>query len=746
MDMGAGSMSMGPGIPSLFEVQNAYWAVIGAAVGVAFLANLTNMFLHRQRLYAARNGLPSPAKPKSLFFTLYATVTAVIREASNATLTPLKIRNYHVRMPTVGQTVLVLANMVVLVVLCFYGFDTTLRVNFENIGYRTGFVAIAQMPLLFLLAGKHNVIGWLSGMSYERLAWLHRWAARCFLLTTFLHFGYWLADWWPYGAWKYQKMAGDPITKHGIIAFAVLLWIVVSSSMPIRGWNYEFFVVQHLLSFTAFVTMVYIHTPVEVHPWIWACVGIFFFDRVTRWLLVLYTNISYFHPKQRASKTMTGPWACRAQFTPLSNDTTRITVHDPPVNWAPGQHVFLSCHSVVPLQSHPFTIASIPRDGKMEFYVKSEGKATRSFFRHAERQHGALPVDERGIQRSEVRTVAIEGPYGRVRPLRQFDSVVLIAGSSGASFTVPLLRDIVTGWAEPSTPSSWKDWITPRGVATRHVRFVWVVKARGQAEWFASQLSEVAAEVVALREAGLSIEVEMSVYCTCDDGFTAEHRSFLAELARAVGDGGEKVRGHLPGGRGTPLPEKLPEKEIEAKNGTTTTEYAVSPAPGRVSIDDAEAEGCGPNGCCCKREVEDEDEAGEAAECCCCGPAEGDNGRIKDTPSTAATAPSDAKIEPPKPADRPTSLATTTSWTAGATPRKSLLHPRIAVLSGRPACANVIRKSLEQARGESAVVVCGPGGLVSDVRSAVVGLSDERAVHKGTGAQGIWLHCEGFAY
>ena len=53
---------------------------------------------------------------------------------------------------------------------------------------------------------------------------------------------------------------------------------------------------------------------------------------------------------------------------------------------------------------------------------------------------------------------------------------------------------------------------------------------------------------------------------------------------------------------------------------------------------------------------------------------------------------------------------------------------------------------LEEAEGESAVIVCGPQGLQDDVRESVVALSDERAVHKGTGAQGIYLHIEGFCY
>ncbi len=76
----------------------------------------------------------------------------------------------------------------------------------------------------------------------------------------------------------------------------------------------------------------------------------------------------------------------------------------------------------------------------------------------------------------------------------------------------------------------------------------------------------------------------------------------------------------------------------------------------------------------------------------------------------------------------------------------STLHPSITIFTGRPNARAIIRKTLEQALGEAAVVVCGPRGLVDDVRSGVVRLSDERAVHKGTGAQGIYLHTESFGY
>ena len=49
MDMSAGSMDMGNGIPSLFYLQKVYWAAVGAVIAAFFLVNAYNKFLCWQR-------------------------------------------------------------------------------------------------------------------------------------------------------------------------------------------------------------------------------------------------------------------------------------------------------------------------------------------------------------------------------------------------------------------------------------------------------------------------------------------------------------------------------------------------------------------------------------------------------------------------------------------------------------------------------------------------------------------------
>jgi len=79
---------------------------------------------------------------------------------------------------------------------------------------------------------------------------------------------------------------------------------------------------------------------------------------------------------------------------------------------------------------------------------------------------------------------------------------------------------------------------------------------------------------------------------------------------------------------------------------------------------------------------------------------------------------------------------------------EAVLKPsgRITYTYCRPNIQDFIRDPVEVTGGETSVVVCGGKSLVATVRNSVTRLSDERAVHKGTGAQGIHLHVEEYCF
>ncbi|EKV09912.1 Metalloreductase, putative [Penicillium digitatum PHI26] len=687
-DMPAGSMSMGDGIPSLFTLQKMYWAVVGSAIGAATLVNVLDRVIASHRL---RDSSLTPAKPKSIFFNLYATITATAREVSYATPQPLQLGGFTLHFPPLGPVLIMLANLIVVMVLCFYKLDTLDPWAWENVGYRTGFIAICQLPLIFLLSGRQNIIGLLAGMSHVSLNWYHRWVSRILWLTTTIHMGFWFRDW---SRWNYitYQLNNDPLTKRGFAAWIILTFIVITSFAPIRRLSYEFFVIQHLVTFVGFLVAVWMHAPNEVKTWVWIPIGLLVFDRVARYAWGAYANLAIFHRKNQSNAL----WTHSAKFTPLPGNVTCVTIENPGIGWQPGQHVYLTCHSVVPLQCHPFTIASIPEDKKMKFFIRAEKGGTRHFFRHASKSDS---LSGKGQVMSGT-TVFIEGPYGSIRPLRQFDSVILLAGGMGATFTMPLLRDVVLAWKMESNGGQTPARIA-RLTATKRLRFVWVIKSRSQLTYFDSELQSLLADVNECRRTHSSFEkeIEISIYITCDEKLDPPTSTLLPLQTQPD---------PMLGAFKQDETKKLSEKD-------NILIHSISAESTSTSGPVVTGKGCLPGGgCCCTVQIEDEDISTTCA-CTCSGSA----------PVQSEKTALDVKAR---------QFEDSTS--------KNIFYPNI--LSGRPTPRTIIRKVLEKAEGESAVVVCGPRGLADDVRRSVVSLSDERAVHKGTGAQGIYLHVENF--
>lgn len=686
----AESTAGGNRVPSLLHVQKMYWAVLGAAIAFGALVNVLNKILAWQRYESQR------AKPQSIFWLFFATSTAIGREVSNASLGTFQWRKWSFRSPTLGRVGLVLSNTIVVLVLCFYKLNTLDPWSWEDIGYRTGVVSIAQLPLIVLLAGKKNIIGALTGVGYERLNWLHRWTARTLWLSATLHMGFWFRNWARYD-YIATKLMTDPITQRGFAAWCILTFVVVTSMAPVRKLSYELFIISHLITFVGFIAAIWLHSPQKAKIWVWLPIGFFTFDRLLRAIRVLFLN---FTPFQFWATTGSNLWANYASFTPLPGGVTLVSIDKPSFLWKPGQHVFLSCHSVIPLQSHPFTIASVVWDQKLQFLIKAQQGGTKTLLNHAATSV-ALPLTNQD-PRLSTRRVVIEGPYGRIRLLGQFDSVVFFAGSTGATFTVPHMRSIVKSWVANEQGMPSRSLSREVEALTRRIRFVWVVKSRHQLDWFMSQLEEVVTDTTSCRTMRLKDDrqVDISIYVTCDEALVAE-KGISEDCCKPVIDGiAESV--------------KSPSIEIETgeKKGAVKVISLESVEQAR-----SEAQGCAPNGsCCCKATVEEDESDGPICTCA---------HESKATASSSSATVLELDVQNQS-AVRP--------------------NPPMRLISGRPQPRSIIIKVLEEAEGESAVIVCGPQGLRDDVRASVVALSDERAVHKGTGAQGIYLHVEGFGY
>lgn len=109
------------------------------------------------------------------------------------------------------------------------------------------------------------------------------------------------------------------------------------------------------------------------------------------------------------------------------------------MRWKPGQHIFvrfltLGLHS---LTSHPFTICSLPNQSgtqpELVFFISPRGGLTSRLAMLAVKE----PNKSIGVY--------LDGPYGAisVESLSKFGKALVIAGGSGAGFTLPLIEDVL---------------------------------------------------------------------------------------------------------------------------------------------------------------------------------------------------------------------------------------------------------------------------------------------------------------
>jgi hypothetical protein len=111
------------------------------------------------------------------------------------------------------------------------------------------------------------------------------------------------------------------------------------------------------------------------------------------------------------------------------------------------------------------------------------------------------------LPRQKPRVAFVDGPYGGWQgDFACFDTVVLIAGSTGVTFTLPLLLDLARRAARQQQ--------TKPLLPVRRVEFVWVVRNVDHVSWVSEELQS--AFTTLRQQAG--IDVAVRIFVTRDDG------------------------------------------------------------------------------------------------------------------------------------------------------------------------------------------------------------------------------------
>lgn len=278
------------------RLSHAYWYAIAGSVGLLTLIRVLRMWESmRRRAIQQREPNLIASRPRGRLAQAYATATATVREIAypQPVYFTGRISKYFSPLPA-GRWVILASYWTVL--LCFLWSDTILgpsdpkyAYKWEKVGFRAAWVSIAQIPFIYLLSCKFNPISLLTGISYERFNWLHRWAARTIFLTVIVHWSYFIREWDIANFVKFE-MEMMPMVKYGFGAWAVIAWMTLTGFGFVRAQRYEIFVAQHICAAATLLWLLWVHVPSYASYYIWMSVGFVAFDWGCRIVWALLRN------------------------------------------------------------------------------------------------------------------------------------------------------------------------------------------------------------------------------------------------------------------------------------------------------------------------------------------------------------------------------------------------------------------------------------------------------------------------
>lgn len=359
-------------------------------------------------------------------------------------------------MPTRVQSVIVTLYVIFAFVACFPGyklfdqntvFETETAQLRRYIANRTGILAFAQLPLLFLFAGRNNIMMWVTGWSFDTFNVYHRWIARVMVALAITH------------GVAYTIITGNFLsTSYPELYFFMGVIAVISGSfMCIQGLHffrsrwYEVFLVIHIFLAVLFTIGVWYHAnDVGFQEWVYAAVGVWAFDHLARYLRIFASGV-----------------VCNGDFSIVDHEHQIVRVE---IKYSkmwkvyPGAHVFI--YVLTPWkfwESHPFTIYQSPKaleNGNISIMLKAKGGMTLKLFKMLQERN------DRGTFK-----LLVEGPYGHQLPVRNYDSAVVIAGGIGVTATYSYAADLL------ECPT------------TKAITFAWVVRNDQAIDWFKDELN-----------------------------------------------------------------------------------------------------------------------------------------------------------------------------------------------------------------------------------------------------------------
>lgn len=319
----------------------------------------------------------------------------------------------------------------------------------------------------YLLATKipYSPLQILTRSSHEQLNGVHQVLGRVITGFFVLHAIFYLNVFYQKGI-LLDRLQNSRVVILGVISIS-LFAIVGSTALGwVRKWSYRLFYATHVILAVAVLPLLYFHVH-HIRIFIWETLAIFILHAVLRYAAIRI------HDGQISMVPETNLVRVEIPFPGSASVST----------WSPGQHVYLRIphhqstastalsqfKETIGLRTNPFTVASIPQlDGKLVLIARSLKGNTKDL---AELAHslslGSAP-EAAPLQ------LKLDGPYGAsswLPDFAEYDSILLVAGGVGATFTVPLWRSICMTRGRDG-----------RSLVNK-VRFVWAVQRLAETRW-----------------------------------------------------------------------------------------------------------------------------------------------------------------------------------------------------------------------------------------------------------------------
>ncbi|PPJ50983.1 hypothetical protein CBER1_06818 [Cercospora berteroae] len=324
------------------------------------------------------------------------------------------------------------------------------------IGDRTGFLSIAQLPMVWVFASRNDPVMWLTGWSFATFNRFHRLVARISVFHAVVHSIAYTA--FAVVSDVYAPYKTQAYWRNGVAATVIGCFMLFASIYYLREKYYDLFLVVHIgLSVLFFVTTWY-HVIIfdgEFNYFLYPCIAIWGLDRMLRLKSLVLVSVM-----PRIFKGIKATVTCNPDTDMIRLDVTDFLGN---MQIAPGVYYYLYIpDGLRGYESHPFTLCSwrrpaapnseplSPTDVVKEKAIDlSIRPALKGYGTGGEIAHTLLMRPYKGmtgrLQRKLLsraslgpaqQTVFLEGPYGSKLDLSTYSEVLVVCGGSGITTAI----------------------------------------------------------------------------------------------------------------------------------------------------------------------------------------------------------------------------------------------------------------------------------------------------------------------